>query len=281
MARIPDDAPERFGNITERNVFGLKNAPTQETTAPQAVEKSKVKLTGITTMLGDKRAILRVLPPSPKQGQPTARGQQTPEGESLILTEGQREGDVEVVQIDEDAGVVKLVAGGETQTITFDKEPIQPVASAGGGVMAGTQGMNQPGMVAGFNTNRPVSIASMAPPPLPASTRSAPIPSRSYNPGVGTLTSNTYTPPSLQAPAAALPVSPQPQASLDRLTPEEQAALLQLQEQLNQQNRGQATTPPSPAGTPEQYRYQYNARSYPGWLPPSPPQSTGQQYFSQ
>jgi hypothetical protein len=103
-AASSDSSP--YQTIVERNVFGLKPpAQPQEEPAPPP-PPSKVTLTGITTMLGNKRALLSVA----IQGKPP---------ENYILTEGQREGDVEVTQIDEKSGLVKIRNQGVEQTLDF------------------------------------------------------------------------------------------------------------------------------------------------------------------
>ena len=55
---------------------------------------------------------------------------------SLMLTEGQRDGDVEVIHIDEKAGSVTVNAFGENRTLTFStnssKGSSSPIAQMGG-----------------------------------------------------------------------------------------------------------------------------------------------------
>ena len=75
----------------------------------------KITLTGITTILGNKRALMKVAPSVAKPGQASKE-------ESLILTEGQREGEVEVLQIDERAESVKVNNSGTVMTLTFEKD---------------------------------------------------------------------------------------------------------------------------------------------------------------
>jgi hypothetical protein len=114
MATVPDGAVERYGNIPERNLFGLKPPePMKEISTPPQVPK--IILTGITTILGNKRALMKTQP------QPGKPGEQAKEL-SLILTEGQREGEIEVLQIDETAGSVKVNNSGTVMTLTFEKD---------------------------------------------------------------------------------------------------------------------------------------------------------------
>ena len=72
---------------------------------------------GITTILRGKRALLKVeFPPKPMQ-----RAKE----ESYILTEGERAGPIEVLEINEKKEQVRLDDWGTITNITFEK--IQPV----------------------------------------------------------------------------------------------------------------------------------------------------------
>jgi hypothetical protein len=106
-----------YQSIIDRNVFSLKPPPPPvdpaETTKPTVV---KITLTGITTILGNKRVLMKTAPPPGKPGE----GPKT--DQSYILTEGQREGDIEVIQIDDKAGSVKVNNAGTIQTLTFEKD---------------------------------------------------------------------------------------------------------------------------------------------------------------
>src|SRR5262249_50667822 len=77
----------------------------------------KITLTGITTF-GGKRALMKLNTP-PKPGD---------QAKELFLTlkEGQREGEVEVLAIDEKAGTVKVDDYGTIMDITFEKETAKP-----------------------------------------------------------------------------------------------------------------------------------------------------------
>jgi len=103
-----------YQSIVDRNVFALKPPPPPpdpEATKPPPV---KITLTGITTILGNKRALMKSPAPPGKPGEPAK-----PEV-SYILTVGQREGDVEVIDIDEVGGNVKLRNAGEPAGRSFE-----------------------------------------------------------------------------------------------------------------------------------------------------------------
>lgn len=110
-----------YESITERNVFDLHAAPPPPDVNENKPQPAlKVFLTGITTILGNKRALLKTPAPAGKPGE-------GPKGEqSYILTEGQREGEIEVLQIDEKAGTVKIDNGGTIVVLNFDKDGQKP-----------------------------------------------------------------------------------------------------------------------------------------------------------
>jgi hypothetical protein len=104
FAASSDSSP--YQAIVERNVFALKPPPRPEDNQPPPPPPSKITLTGITTLLGNKRALLSVAVP----------GKQP---DNLMLTEGQRDNEIEVLQIDEKAGSVKVLNHGVEQTLDF------------------------------------------------------------------------------------------------------------------------------------------------------------------
>ena len=88
-AMTPDSLRNPYQGIIDRNVFGLRTPPPPPTNNPEANKPPppKITLTGIITgFTGNKRALMKVQVP-PKPGSPANE-------QSLIMTEGQREGDV-------------------------------------------------------------------------------------------------------------------------------------------------------------------------------------------
>src|SRR5262245_36097874 len=101
--------------IIDRNVFGLRVVERVEVVVtPPSVVPPKVSLIGITTVLTSKRAILRVLFPA-NQASPAV-------DRCLILAEGQREGEIEIIKIDETAGSVALTYVSELRTVAFEPQ---------------------------------------------------------------------------------------------------------------------------------------------------------------
>jgi hypothetical protein len=110
-------APTRsFANpyavIAERNLFDLRPRLTAVPPRPPA-PAPQVTLTGITTILPTKRALLEVAQP--------ASGHTAAHKDSYILTEGQRQGPVEVMKIDEKTDSVTADIYGKVMVLTFEK----------------------------------------------------------------------------------------------------------------------------------------------------------------
>ncbi|MHB9008995.1 MAG: hypothetical protein ACYDC1_18960 [Limisphaerales bacterium] len=131
--------------IVARNPFGLRSppppAPPPEV-LPQVVP-SALKLTGVTTLLGGKRAMFSLQEP----------------GKTNVVSDLVREGDwdtmitnLQVLNIDERAGVVKVAFGGRDLELDFENNGIKPPAAP---LLAGQPGGAPMPMVPGFVPPRP------------------------------------------------------------------------------------------------------------------------------
>ena len=238
-AIAPDNSPPQYQSITERNVFGLRPPPAQPSPTNPPAQLPRITLTGITTVLGNKRALMKVLPFGLKPGE-------TAKELSLILTEGQRESEVEVLQIDEKAGSVKVNNSGTVMTLTFEKDGAKLPASS----VPGMSNAPSPLPVAGAASNpylpgatAPAATVRKFPP------RNTRLPAAPPLPGV-----TSVTPPAggVPTPTGVVPApAPASQAADAEITAEEQAIIQEIQRQVN------ANTPnaspqnaPTPAGTP-------------------------------
>jgi hypothetical protein len=153
--------PSPFRGIVERNVFGLKPiTPTVSAPAVPPAPPSKITLNGITTILGNKRALLSVQAP----GKPV---------ESFILAEGQRDGGVEVKTIDEKNGSIEVDNHGVAQTISFkdDGAKLSPTAAPPPSLPPVTPHVNFPHIPppAGNNAMRVIPTRTMRVPTPPSS----------------------------------------------------------------------------------------------------------------
>jgi hypothetical protein len=188
-----------YSAIVERNVFNLRPPPPPVNPA-DLIKKTpppKVIFTGITTILGTKKAFLTI-PPVKPGGPP----------ESLILAEGQAEYEVEVKSIDEKAGVVQIINHGEPETLDFVHD---------GAKIAGLPGFP------------PTPIA--LPAPFPAAPPSGVQPM----PGAGTFIRPLRSLPTRNSNAdnnggfGGVGSGNFNQQSQSTMTPEEQVALIELQ----------------------------------------------------
>jgi hypothetical protein len=102
-----------YKHIPVRNVFGLKPPVPPVQLIPQPLPTAKVNLTGVTTLLGQRRAILVITPP----GKPA---------ESKLIKEGDREGDLEVLSINELTGTVRIRNHNQETELSFADNSMKP-----------------------------------------------------------------------------------------------------------------------------------------------------------
>jgi hypothetical protein len=127
-----DNNPYRA--IIERNVFDLKPPPPP--VAPPTVTNTpppNVKLTGITSILGTKRALFMV-------GAAAQPGKPPGKEESYILEEGQRQGVIEVLEINQKAATVKIKNDGNESVIALDTSAKLPSGPGGPPALPGLPG---------------------------------------------------------------------------------------------------------------------------------------------
>ena len=228
-AIVPDSSNQAYKGIPERNLFGLREPPPRDptpVTPPPALPK--VILTGLTTILGNKMAFLKVLFPA-KPGEP-AREQ------SLTLKQGERDGTIEVIHIDIPNETVQVKNSGTLMPVTFDALPPTPApAPAAATASATPQPMmtSNPAVAApaipnvrtnplslkdGINNRRPIPTRTVRlPAPNPPQTPNLPLNATQPVPPVP---SGTYQ------PQTAVPTG--------RVTPDEEQLLQQLERQTMQ-----------------------------------------------
>jgi len=191
-----------YNAIIERNVFNL-HAPPPPVNPADLIKESpppKITLTGITTILGQKKTFLTIPPTKP--GTPP---------ESMMLAEGQAQNEVEVKRIDEKAGVVEVMNHGHPQTLDFDHDGVKPSGAPPAGAPQ-TMAMPTPAAPPPYVTPMPPP-ANVIRPLRSLAPRSGSNPSPENNNGFGAANSSGT-------------VAPQGQSSL---TPEEQVALIEIQ----------------------------------------------------
>ena len=130
-----------YATVIERNIFGLNPPPPPNANPQDANPPPKITPNGIMDILGGLQVLFKVAQP-PKPGNP-------PE-ETYILSEGQRQDDIEVVKIDQKNSVVTFNNHGETQMLplvtTMPASTPAPAPAAPGGP-GGSGGRFFPGFV--------------------------------------------------------------------------------------------------------------------------------------
>ena len=119
-----------YQGIAGRNVFGLKPPPPPPIPEANTPPLPRIFLQGIATIGGVKRALLKAQI-APKPGEKPAGDQ------SFILAEGQRDGDIEVLEISVvgQSSFVKVNDFGTLTTLTFEKDGIK--GALGGSASSG------------------------------------------------------------------------------------------------------------------------------------------------
>lgn len=130
---VPTDNP--YGPIVVRNVFGLNPPQAVDPNASQTDPPLKITLNGIMSIFGQWQALFKV---APKPGQPGAK-----EG-SYVLSEGQRQDDIEVTHIDEKNNIVTFNNHGTVQEIPLANTPAINTPAPGGGGYGGGGGIPLP-----------------------------------------------------------------------------------------------------------------------------------------
>jgi hypothetical protein len=160
-AVTPDAQGNPYQGIVERNVFALKAPPDPSTLKPEEPEPPKIVPQGIMSMFGKQQVLFKTMMPSAKAGAP-------PQDTSMILSVGQREGEIEVVAIDESAGTITFNNHGKVQTLSLEndgpKSPTGPPVAQFPGISApGAPGVPAPAVA--FNPSRSVAPPGGKAPP--------------------------------------------------------------------------------------------------------------------
>jgi hypothetical protein len=267
-------ATSPYQGIVERNIFGLKPPPPPPDPEANKPPPPKIILQGFTTFGGAKRALLKAQMPA-KPGEP-------PKGEqSFILAEGQRDGDIEVLEIDAVGGTVKVSNFGTITNLSFENNGIKTAGAAPGPGPA----PNPAGFVPkpGANPFAPAGGSlPMARPIRPTgayggsaapSTYTAVPTATSYGSAPGTVTLPGFT-------TSTTPIQTAAQQQQPPMSEEAQTALMAAQHLANQGKVFPPTPPPianmlgegdnsAPATTPPRPGSSQPPR--PRFLPPLPP----------
>jgi hypothetical protein len=193
VAPAKDTGGFPYQKIIDRNAFRLNPAPPPQSTEPPKPPPPKVSATGIANMFGRKVALLKILEPA----QPPAPAVE----QSYILAEDERQGELVVLAINEQAATVKVNNYGTEQLLTLKTN--LPVVAPPVAVPGAPPGVNPAAAPAGGGVT--MGGAAVQPNTAPKTT----IPTRTLR---------------LPTPPGAPPPQTQPQAPV--LSAEEQFILL-------------------------------------------------------
>lgn len=104
--------------IVGRNVFSLMPPSPARIVDPPPLPPPRITLQGVTTMLGRRQVLFKVQMP-PKPGEPTRES-------FYVRSEGEREGEIEVLEIDERAGTVKFKNHGIVVILNLKNDQALP-----------------------------------------------------------------------------------------------------------------------------------------------------------
>lgn len=215
-----DEQDNPYLGIIERNVFALKPPPDPSTLKTAESEPPKITPQGIMSMFGRQQVLFKTLMPGSKPGGP-------PQETAMLLSVGQREGEIEVVAIDESAGTITFNNHGKEQTLNLEKDgpklPTSPAVAPPQGIGVPRAPGVPPPAAAALNPSQGGPPA-VTPTPFGGGTAGSTLKN------IPTRTLRLPSPPGTSVPAQATaattptPQTPQPTP----LSPEEQVAIMLL-----------------------------------------------------
>ncbi len=133
-----------YATVVARNIFGLNPPQLKDPNSQNTDPPPKITPNGIMTIFGEVQVLFKVAG-APKPGGPP------PTDESYILSEGQRQDDIEVVKIDEKNSIVTFNNHGETQqlplVVTQPSSTPSPATAGPTGGAGAPGGRFNPGLV--------------------------------------------------------------------------------------------------------------------------------------
>ncbi|MEK7707912.1 MAG: hypothetical protein AAB380_07950, partial [Verrucomicrobiota bacterium] len=111
---VTTDGPGNpYQGVVVRNVFALKPAPDPAAVKPPEPEPPKIIPQGIMSVFGRQQVLFKTMMPGSKPGEP-------PRETAMVLSVGERAGEIEVVAIDENAGTITFNNHGKPQTLSLE-----------------------------------------------------------------------------------------------------------------------------------------------------------------
>ncbi|MGH7953205.1 MAG: hypothetical protein ACREFE_14995 [Limisphaerales bacterium] len=187
-----------YAPVVERNLFGLNPVTVAEPTPPPVKPPVKITPNGIMTIFGQLQVLFKVAG-TPERGKPAVE-------QSYILSEGQRQDDIEVTHIDEKKGIVTFNNHGLVQEIPL----VAASATSAGSPPSGIHPINRlpPPMLSGRRVENRFGVRENIGRPSPGNYTG-------NNSNSGSIPLNNY--------------SSQQQQQQQRLTPEEQVLMIEAE----------------------------------------------------
>lgn len=247
----PDPSENPYNVFVVRNPFNIRPAPVPTNAPPPVVEapKLEVKLTGITAF-GKRRAYFQV----------TEQGKKA-EPEFWVLEPNGKQGDFEVLEIDEVNSRVRVRQDGVETLMTFLSHGIAAPAGSGGApnVAGGAPGASGvapivyggSGMGGAGRVGTVTPLPGVPPPPNAGGFRTIPSRSPRLQPSQGGTALDSRLADRYGMSGGGNPTLPTvraPEPPAHNLTPEEQVLLMELQK-VSEPNREYPPTPGLPGTT--------------------------------
>jgi len=186
MAVAADENP--YAPIVTRNVFGLVPIPINAPVDPASlVPPPKITPNGIMTLFGKLQVLFKVAD--------VARPGQPPKDESYVMSEGDRQDDIEVQKIDEPSAIITFNNHGMVQQL-----PLVVGTATGGGPAPAPSGIPMPRVAPGSGGGPPIGFGGRfgrnrnVPNAGNPSAGGAPVNSQIYNPGANASQEQQLTP---------------------------------------------------------------------------------------
>ena len=196
--------------IIQRNVFALKPQSPQVTSSVEiATPPPGIELRGISTLFGRPQVLLNI--------KVSAKPPEQPKDRSLVLDVGQREGDVEVLEINPNTGVVRLRNQGNEISLNLKDNAAKPQSASPVAVPGG--GNPTPGII--------------PPPAVTQPPGSSPLPNRQLRTDAPSTSGTTFG----GVTGNAAQQSDQQQRALINRSPVENAALYSVNQAKNEELR--------------------------------------------
>ena len=224
-----------YAGIIDRNVFALKPAPPPPLPpGPPEQPPQKIVLTGIVNAWGKKQVLFK----TPMVGKPG----EAPKETSFMLKEGERAGEIEILEINEVLGTVRVKNHKLEQALSLKDDGMKPQGGPGGGpgALPGVPNFGTPnlGVTGGGVPNMGVPGSGVGP-------SLTPVPN--YGGGAASIQRplRVITPPTANAQAQAQALA-QAQAQPKPMSPEEQVVMMEINRKLTAEKVAKGELPPIP-----------------------------------